>query len=136
MIRITTHSDPLNMRASFTLNGVEDYGKDALIELFRSNAPFDRNTRDAFADALARKKGRRLELIKDKPNRPLVARLSTWYEYQQIADEVAEYIAGGDPAKAAKSKVMERRRISLDKVKVALRYRRKHPGFRISRAER
>ena len=135
MIKITSHTDALNMRASFTLNGVEDYGVDSLIELFRSNVPIDRNTRDAIADALARKKGRRLDLIKAKPNRPLVARISTLYEYQQIADAVAKHVASGDRPKAAKSKVMEERRISLDKVKKALRHR-KHTAFRISRVDR
>ena len=126
-MKITRHADPLNMRASFVLNGIHDGDKQVLVDLFSSDLEIDRQTRDALVEALKRRDGIRLELVRAN-GRPasFTARLRTMHEYQEIADEVAALMKAGDVPKAAKSKVMERRGIGEAKLKKALRYRRSH----------
>lgn len=128
------HSDELNMRAAFMLNGVHPPDEQSLIALFRSDVPLDRATRDAIADALQRKRGLRLKLVRSKgfPNKPaLVDELKGIAEYQEIAAEVeaeacrvAARLGAATPTrghrKEAKQTVAERRKISLAKVKDAL----------------
>jgi hypothetical protein len=132
-VKITcNHSDELNMRAAFMLNGVHPPDEQSLIALFRSDVPLDRATRDAIADALQRKRGLRLKLVRAKgfQNKPaLVDELKTIAEYQEIAIEVeaeakSEAARRGIPAKRclkhAKDAIAARRGISPAKVKDAL----------------
>jgi len=135
VVKVTRHADELNARAAATLTGLEDFGDEALAELFGSERGPDRQVLDLLAAASRKRTGLRLKLIRDKPHRPFVARLATWHEYQQIAYEVDELIRDGDAAKVAKGKVMDRRGISLAKVKDALSYARRTP-YRISRRDR
>jgi hypothetical protein len=135
VVKVTRHADELNARAAATLCGLEDFGDEALAELFGSDRGPDRQVLDLLAALVRKRKGLRLKLIRDKPHRPFVRQLATWHEYQQIADEVDELIRGGDVPKMAKAKVMDRRGISLAKVKDALRYARR-TLFRVSRRDR
>lgn len=139
------HSDELNMRAAYLLNGVHPGNEQALIDLFRSDVALDRSTRDAIADALERKTGLRLRLVREKgfQNKPsLIDELKLIAEYQEIAADVqAEANSEGsrrgiDPkrcVKHAKDIVAERRQISLAKVKVALREAYRTRAVRITK---
>lgn len=85
MVKITRHSDELNGRATFILNGIHAGDARALIALFRSDVPIDRATRDAIADALERKSGVRLELKRGN-EAPLTSHFETELNYQEMRD--------------------------------------------------
>lgn len=132
MAKVTgSHSGPLNMRAAFVLNGVHAGDASALIELMRSSEPIDRQTRDAIADALERRKGVRLELRRGN-EAALTRRFETMLQYQNIADNVAARIAAGEVEKNAKIDAAKQFGVSARTVSTALRWQQ-NASYRISR---
>lgn len=135
MAKITSgHSGPLNMRATFTLNGVHRGDASILVDLMRSDETIDRQTREAIANALERTKGIRLEFHRGN-DAPFTAHAETQLRYQEIADRVFELMAlPGAVEKNVKADVAKEFAVSPRTVETALERRRRNPNFRISKS--